>query len=354
MDSKIRIFDENGVLGSTLEGHSKGIISFSWTTTGQLISGSWDGTAKIWDLETNSCVQTLQPHENGVHVLGLSNSLVATTSTGESVDGKPANFKLRIWDPATGREVGAPITDHSGSIRAIASIPGINGFATSANDGTMALRSIDGELLGTVYLDLYMRPNKFQGAAHFTILCGCNKFDTTHIQQHSAAPVPIEEVQQLPSVALVFNFNSGRSAGKPSEAQTLLTLSDVETLHHEWGHALHSLLSRTAFQHLSGTRGGVDLIEVPSHLLEYFARSPEVIARWARHHRTGEAPPLELLKDALSYRGEFGAIELQNQVLFSAVDQVRHFQCLFFCLLSDGVCGAVPVRVWHRRRVCIV
>lgn len=48
------------------------------------------------------CVQELGPHENGVQVLGLSNGMLATTSTGESVNGKPANFKLRMWNPTTG------------------------------------------------------------------------------------------------------------------------------------------------------------------------------------------------------------------------------------------------------------
>ncbi len=48
------------------------------------------------------CLMELGPHENGVQVLGLSNGTIATTSTGESVNGKPANFKLRLWDASTG------------------------------------------------------------------------------------------------------------------------------------------------------------------------------------------------------------------------------------------------------------
>eukprot|EP01032_Pedospumella_encystans_P033667 gene33667-38047_t len=81
-DSKIRIFTFDGVLQHTLTGHGKGVISFSWTLNGQLISGSWDGSAKIWDLAALACVMTLGPHENGVQVLGLTNGLIATTSTG--------------------------------------------------------------------------------------------------------------------------------------------------------------------------------------------------------------------------------------------------------------------------------
>ena len=55
--------------------------------------------------------------------------------------------------------------------------------------------------------------------------------------------------------------------------------------------------------------------------MEYFARCPEVISMWARHHVTQEKVPMQLLRDALSHKGEFAAIELQQQVLFSAADQ---------------------------------
>jgi phospholipase A-2-activating protein len=138
------------------------VVSFSWTANHQLVSGSWDGTAKIWDLSTSTCIQTLGPHENGVQVLALTNGLVATTSTGESVNGKPANFKLRIWDPATGRQVGDAIQDHQGSIRSIAALPAIDGFVTTANDGAVILRTIDGQAI-----DVMQHPVQEDGAAPF-------------------------------------------------------------------------------------------------------------------------------------------------------------------------------------------
>lgn len=109
------------------------------------MSGSWDGTAIIWDVANAVALQSLGPHENGVHVLSLPNGLIATTSTGESVDGKPANFQIRFWNPSTGQLVGTPIQDHAGSIRSIAFLPSIEGFLTSSNDGTIMMRSIEGQ-----------------------------------------------------------------------------------------------------------------------------------------------------------------------------------------------------------------
>lgn len=105
MDNKIRAYDSVGNPILELIGHIKGVISFSWTSTGNLISGSWDGTARVWSFQVTggglpaaeicwSCVYTLGPHENGVHVLGLPDGRIATTSTGESVNDKPANFQV--------------------------------------------------------------------------------------------------------------------------------------------------------------------------------------------------------------------------------------------------------------------
>ena len=108
-DSNIRVFHpQTAELLLKLDGHGKGVISFSWTSSNKLVSGSWDGTARIWDLDLGgACLMTLEGHENGVSVLGLSGGALLTTSTGENVNGKPANFSLRVWDPVTGEQQGA-------------------------------------------------------------------------------------------------------------------------------------------------------------------------------------------------------------------------------------------------------
>lgn len=139
MDSTIRVYDPNtNELLLTLEGHQKGVISFSWTSNHKLISGSWDGTARIWDLDLGgACLMELTGHENGVNVLSLPSGQVLTTSTGESVDSKPANFQLRLWDPSDGKQLGESVEDHEGPIRGICGLPGLGGFATCGNDGNV-------------------------------------------------------------------------------------------------------------------------------------------------------------------------------------------------------------------------
>lgn len=95
-----------------------------------------------------------------------------------------------------------------------------------------------------------------------------------------------------------------------------LSLHELETFFHEWGHALHSLLSRTTFQHLSGTRGPLDAVEVPSHLMEEFARDARVLGSLGTHMPSG------LAEEALAQHTSLSAVEMQTQLLFSAADMV--------------------------------
>jgi len=179
------------------------------------------------------------------------------------------------------------------------------------NEDVMKYQCLDesGELLGTVYLDLFQRPKKFGNAAHFTIQCGCPGSDGKH---------------QTPVVALTFSIISSSRGSIDEKMNTLLSFSEVETLYHEWGHALHSLLSRTNFQHLSGTRGSTDFVEVPSELFEHFARSPDVLAGWAKHSDTGAAISRDLIEEALASRKTYAGFDAMTQILYGAVDQYFH------------------------------
>lgn len=149
----------------------------------------------------------------------------------------------------------------------------------------------EGEFLGIVYFDVFARLNKFPGSAHFTLRAGYEA--------------------QTPIIALVLSLQGEN-----------LHLSGLESLYHEFGHALHSLLSRTRYQHLAGTRGATDFVEVPSHLFEYFARDPRILALWAKRSSDGSPLPVELAQEALATRNAMAPVSLRYQLLYSAIDQV--------------------------------
>ena len=191
----------------------------------------------------------------------------------------------------------------------------------------LLVRDKAGESLGCVLIDLFQRPGKFTGAAHFTVRCGCKVLDKkqylqlregkdAHTRKLSYDGMSADASQQLPLVALAFNFPPSSSGHEP-----LLGLNELTTLFHEWGHALHSLLSRTTYQHLSGTRGALDFVEVPSHLFEYFASEPALLQRWGRHHATGQPAPSGFFEEALQQRRSTEALEAQSQLLYSLCDQ---------------------------------
>ena len=102
---------------------------------------------------------------------------------------------------------------------------------------------------------------------------------------------------QAPIIVNVMNFAKG-GAGEPS----LLSFDDARTLFHEFGHALHGMLSNVTFPILSGTRVAGDFVEFPSQIYEHWLEQPEVLRRFARHSRTGEPIPDALLERLLSAR----------------------------------------------------
>ncbi|XXG75946.1 hypothetical protein AAC387_Pa08g0408 [Persea americana] len=155
--------------------------------------------------------------------------------------------------------------------------------------------------LGYLYLDLYSRKGKYPGCAHFAIKGGRQLSETKY---------------QLPVVALVCNFSAS-----PGSSTARLNHGDVETLFHEFGHALHSLLSRTEYQHFSGTRMVLDLAETPANLFEYCVWDYRVLRMFASHYSTGEVIPEKLVESMNGARRMFAATELQRQILYSLIDQ---------------------------------
>lgn len=156
-----------------------------------------------------------------------------------------------------------------------------------------------GRELGTMYLDLHPRPGKYTHAAHFTVRCGCleNGPDSDY---------------QKPIVALVCNMNTGQASFSSHQ--------EVETFLHEFGHALHSLLSRTNFQHLSGTRAAMDFVETPSHWMEHYAWCEHFLPLLATN-ANGEPLPESMVRGLSQSRNQFRFLEMQNQIVLSNFDQ---------------------------------
>jgi peptidyl-dipeptidase Dcp len=115
---------------------------------------------------------------------------------------------------------------------------------------------------------------------------------------------------------LVINVTNFAKAGDGGE--TLLSFDDARTLFHEFGHALHALMSEVTYPMISCTRVATDFVELPSQLYEHWLEQPEVLRRFARHYRTGEPMPEDLLKRLLAARAfdqGFAAVEYTASAL---------------------------------------
>ena len=194
--------------------------------------------------------------------------------------------------------------------------------------------------LGVLYLDWHPRESKYAHAAHFTVKCGCQLRNPNDYQ--------------LPIVALVCNLSP---AYANVGSTCLLSHSEVETLFHEFGHALHSLLSRTVFQHLSGTRAAMDFIETPSHLFESYVWDPTFLNFIGKHYSTGEHISEGAVSSLISSRNAFRALEVQTQIVYSRFDQeifgpqAGHTSTtdIFARLHKDHAVPYAPGTHWHSR-----
>jgi len=121
-------------------------------------------------------------------------------------------------------------------------------------------------------------------------------------------------------------LNNNNFARGDGQGPTLLSLDDVRTLFHEFGHGLHGLLSDVRYARLSGTQVLRDFVELPSQLFEHWIDEPEVLRRHARHHKTGEPIP-DLLVERVRAARRFGqAYESVRYTASALVDMAAHAQ----------------------------
>ncbi|MFO7615156.1 MAG: M3 family metallopeptidase [Bacteroidales bacterium] len=139
---------------------------------------------------------------------------------------------------------------------------------------TYEVKEADGSHIGIFYMDMFPRASKDGGA-----------WMNSYRDQYR-----VDDSLVSPIITNVCNFT------KPTgDSPSLLTFEEVSTMFHEFGHALHGLLSDCTYRRLSGTSVSRDFVELPSQIMENWAGEPEVMKMYARHYQTGEVITQELI-----------------------------------------------------------
>jgi peptidyl-dipeptidase Dcp len=168
---------------------------------------------------------------------------------------------------------------------------------------TWEVRDNDNTMLAILYMDYFPRPGKNNGA-----------WMTCYREQRSE---PGKDVRPL--VSIVANFTRP-TLTKPS----LLTFNEVTTFLHEFGHALHGMLTRCTYESLSGTSVARDFVELPSQFMENYAYEKEWLSTWASHYITGETIPdniIEKIKESSTFNEGYAC---NRQLGFGFLDIAWH------------------------------
>ena len=159
----------------------------------------------------------------------------------------------------------------------------------------------DGKTKALFYTDYFRRPTKRGGAWMDNFVEQSNYWNQTPIV-----------------------FNVCNSAKAPEGKPSLLTWDEVTTMFHEFGHALHSILSNCKYQKLAGTNVARDFVEMPSQFNESFASIPEIFDNYARHCETGEAMPADLKERMLNSINFHSAYALGENLAATCLDLAWH------------------------------
>ena len=172
----------------------------------------------------------------------------------------------------------------------------------------------DGSYLAVFYADFHPRKGK-QGGAWMTSYQG--QWMECEDMKKPFGPGNIKNVR--PHVSVVMNLT------KPTEEKpALLTLSEVETFLHEFGHSLHGMFANTRFESLSGTSVWWDFVELPSQFMENFAIEKEFLRTFAFHYKTGEPIPDDLIGRIVKSRNYNVAYTCMRQVGFGLLDMAYY------------------------------
>ncbi|CCF21239.1 putative Peptidyl-dipeptidase Dcp [Pseudorhizobium banfieldiae] len=169
------------------------------------------------------------------------------------------------------------------------------------------IRDEEGALTALFLGDYFARSSKRSGA-------WMSSFQSQH-----RLPLKNGKKGEIPIIYNVCNF-AKPAAGRPA----LLSLDDARTLFHEFGHALHGMLSKVTYPSVAGTGVARDFVELPSQLYEHWLTVPEILEKYAVHYETGEPMPKELLEKVLAARtfnAGFATVEFTSSAL---VDMAFH------------------------------
>jgi thimet oligopeptidase len=161
----------------------------------------------------------------------------------------------------------------------------------------------NGKILAYFYLDNFPRPGKYTHAACFGLGKSGNLYEKNAVSR----------------VALVCNFP------KPTpERPSLLTLGQVTTVFHEFGHLLHKVLSESRYYTFTGTNVPRDFVEVPSQMFESWCNEYEILKKFAKHYQTGEIFPKDLFENIIASKNFGQGLHILQQIFYGNFDFILH------------------------------
>ena len=169
---------------------------------------------------------------------------------------------------------------------------------------TYKVTDAEGNYVALLYTDFFPRAGKRNGA-----------WMTTFKEQY----IDLQGNDSRPHISIVCNFT------RPTDTEpSLLTFNELTTLFHEFGHALHGMLSRVTYPSLSGTNVARDFVELPSQLMENWCYEEETLRLFATHYRTGEPLPMEWVHRIKKAQKFMEGLLTVRQLVFGILDMAWH------------------------------